>query len=73
MEYTKEQMKAAIVEYKLAARLTADTWVPACGGLEIPAKSRNGSTYLYVYNHATEQHGWLNMETDVVETDNPFN
>ena len=54
-------------EFKRAAELRPDTWVPACGGHEEPAGG-----YLYVFNHATLQHGWLNLATDIVQFDSPF-
>jgi hypothetical protein len=72
MEWTTEQRKAAVAEYKAAQRLNADCWVAACGGQEEPTKARNGTTYLYVWNPAQEQHGWLDMGTDIVQLDDPY-
>ena len=63
---------AAVEEYYRALRLNLDTWVPACGGMEVPGKARNGHTYLFVFNPRQRQHAWLNMDTDIVENENPF-
>jgi hypothetical protein len=57
--------------YRRAETMQADLWVPACGGAETPAKARDGRTYLYVWNPARCQHGWLDMGTDIVTFDNP--
>jgi len=46
-------------------------WVAACGGLEKPMLV-NGTRWLYVWNGTTGQHGWLNLDTDIVYTDRDF-
>ena len=52
------------------ARITkADRWVPACGGSEIPYIDRNGRKVLYVYNFATNTHGFLDCQNDIVWPD----
>jgi hypothetical protein len=55
----------AIYNRALADR--ADTWVPACGGDEIPFEFF-GVRWLYVFNPATRKHAYLNLETDMVYT-----
>ena len=52
--------------------MLSDTWVIACGGTEKPTKTRSGRTYVYVYNFRTDKHGWLDVETDIVQMDNPY-
>jgi hypothetical protein len=54
-------------EYALAQATHADAWVPACGGEEKPMLTRSGLRLLYVYNHATGEHAYLNCDTDLIE------
>lgn len=58
-------------EFLAAATMKADQWVPACGGLETPFL-HNGTQWLYVYNHASEEHGYLNLSTDIVQGNAPW-
>ncbi len=53
-------------EYAAAELAKADRWVAACGGSEVPF-THNGKTFLYVFNFATGEHGFLNMGTDIVQ------
>jgi len=46
-----------------------DAWVPACGGTEVPFKTRSGKMVLYVYNRATGKHAYLDLGTDLIMTD----
>jgi hypothetical protein len=69
-EKTTTQTEAQ-VEYVEAQMAKADKWVAACGGNETWTTARNGRRYLYVFNPATGQHGWLN-QSDVVEMDCPY-
>jgi len=55
-------------EYAAAVEANADRWVPACGGLEVPF-TRNGAEWLYVYNPRRDEHGYLNLGTDIVQED----
>lgn len=57
--------------YQRAETMKADLWIPACGGTETPAKARDGRTYLYCWNAAREQHGWLDLGTDIVTLEDP--
>ena len=54
--------------YWRAVEDEADTWVPACGGTEEPF-NYFGVRWLYVFNPATQQHGYMNLDTDAVHTD----
>ena len=66
MNMTDEQLRG-IAEYERALYEMADRWVPACGGVEVV---ENG--YLYVYNPGRDEHGWLNVATDIVQEESPY-
>lgn len=51
------------------ANTNLDAWVPACGGTEVPFKTRSGRTLLYCWNRHTMQHAYLDVETDLILTD----
>jgi len=53
-------------EYHNARIGKADRWVAACGGFEVPYLDELGRKVLYVYNHATGKHGYLDMGQDIV-------
>lgn len=57
-------------EYAAAALARADRWVAACGGLEVPF-THQGTRYLYVWNPRQNTHGYLNLDTDIVEEEDP--
>lgn len=59
-------IKNETTEYQMARIAKADRWVPACGGLEVPYLDGMGRKVLYVYNHATGKHGYLDMGQDIV-------
>lgn len=42
-----------------------DAWVPACGGQELPFLA-DGTRWLYVWNAGRREHGYLNMDQDIV-------
>jgi hypothetical protein len=42
--------------------------VPACGGLEEPFFF-NGTRWLYVWDSSTKEHGYLNLDTDIIHDD----
>lgn len=44
-----------------------DEWIPACGGHEEPF-TVNHTRWQYMYNPATGEHGYLNLDTDIIET-----
>lgn len=64
-----DEIQALLVKHKLEyeqARIeNADRWVPACGGTELPFEM-HGKRFLYVYNHATGENGYLDMGQDIV-------
>ena len=62
MERTTSGMKA----YEMV-----DQWFPACGGKEIEFK-HYGTRWLYVYNPVRDEHGYLNLDTDIVQPDAPW-
>lgn len=43
-------------------------WVPACGGTEVPFKTRKGFHLWYMWNRITGEHAYLNVETDIFLT-----
>jgi hypothetical protein len=51
------------------AHNTDGYWEPACGGTETPFKTRAGATLLYVYNPVLHKHAYLNVETDLLLSD----
>lgn len=42
------------------------TWVPAAGGTEEPFRTRTGARLLYCYQPSTGRHAYLNMDTDLI-------
>lgn len=58
-------------EYTVALSAKADQWVAACGGLEEEFEHQ-GSNFLYVYNPGRDEHGYLNLGTDIVTPDAPW-
>lgn len=44
-------------------------WVPASGGTEVPFRTRNGYTLLYCWQWSTGRHAYLNVETDIILSD----
>ena len=58
-------------EFYSAVMNGIDNWVPACGGNEVWTLAQNGRSYLYVYNPATREHGWLD-DSDIVNPENPY-
>jgi hypothetical protein len=53
-------------EYQHAQKHRLDAWVPGGGGKETPFRSRQGRRLLYVYNHAKNQHRYLDLDTDTL-------
>lgn len=43
-----------------------DAWVPASGGSETPTRYPDGRTLLYCFNPGTGEHGYLDVETDIM-------
>ena len=43
-------------------------WIPACGGTEVPFKTRAGHTLLYCWQPSSGRHAYINCETDTIMT-----
>lgn len=56
------------LEYEMAKH-GADRWVPANGGTETPFTSRSGIRLLYCWNPHQRKHAYLNVDTDMILTD----
>lgn len=44
-------------------------WIPACGGTELPFRTRTGRWLLYCWNPVTKQHAYIDTETDRILSD----
>jgi len=53
----------------VAVEKVVDAWEPACGGTEQPFTARSGARLLYCYNSALQRHAYVNLDTDMVLTD----
>lgn len=42
-----------------------DNWVPACGGSELPFKTRSGKVLHYMWNRTTGEHAYYCVTDDV--------
>lgn len=45
--------------------MNRDRWVAACGGTEVPFKTRTGKTLWYMWNPRTGEHAYLDMDNDL--------
>lgn len=59
----------AWISYRKAVASKSDNWVPACGGMEQPFRSRSGIWLIYVFQPSTGKHAYLNLGTDIILTD----
>ena len=57
------------VEFQIAIAGNCDQWVAACGGTELPFRSRSGRTLHYMYNPQQKRHAYLDTTTDVILSD----
>lgn len=57
------------VDYAVRFDPEQGNWYPACGGTEVPFRTRGGHTLLYVWQPATGRHAYLNLDTDIVLSD----
>lgn len=71
MERFNTKPETFTLDYRKAMEEKADRWVAACGGKEVPC-IHGGIEYLYVYNHATNEHGYLNLSNDIVQSEAPW-
>lgn len=46
-----------------------DNWYPASGGTEEPFITRNRYRLLYCWQPSTGKHAYLNLDTDIILTD----
>lgn len=49
-----------------AHKASQGNWVPAAGGTETPFRTRSGRKLLYVYQRSTGHHAYLDVETDLI-------
>ena len=57
-------------DYDLAIMKHDDRWVAAGGGSETPF-TFNRQRWLYVFNPKRHRHGYLNLDTDIVQDGSP--
>lgn len=57
------------LEFTMAVTGNKDSWVPACGGTEIPFRARSGVRLLYCYNPQRHKHAYLNVDEDIILSD----
>jgi len=57
-----------VKEYSVAVALNLDEWVPACGGQETVCTVA-GKRFLYVYNPRQHKHAYLDVDCDVIVSD----
>lgn len=43
-------------------------WVPACGGTEVPTRTRTGRKLLYMWHTTTGEHAYYDCDRDVFLT-----
>ena len=53
----------------IIAQREQGNWYPACGGTEKEFTSRGGHRLLYCWQPATGRHAYLNLDTDIVLSD----
>jgi hypothetical protein len=58
-----------IAEQERFKNLKDDSWVPACGGTEVPFKSRSGRRLQYVWQPSTGHHAYLDVDSDIILSD----
>jgi hypothetical protein len=54
---------------QLAENRLNDNWLPACGGTEVPFKSRSGKRLQYVWQPSTGHHAYLDLDSDLILSD----
>ena len=55
--------------FQQAIAENADRWVEACGGTELPFRTRSGRSLHYMYNPQQKRHAYLDTMTDTILTD----
>jgi hypothetical protein len=61
-----KEMEKKIKEVK---EVKEDSWIPACGGTEVPFKSRSGKRLQYVWQPSTGHHAYLDVDSDIILSD----
>jgi hypothetical protein len=63
--------KLTVSEVLDARQAKADqgSWVPACGGTEVPFYTRGGVKLLYCWQPSTGRHAYLDCDQDLFLTD----
>jgi len=51
---------------ELDAKKSQGNWTPASGGTEMIFTSRSGIRLLYCYQASTGKHAYLNVDTDII-------
>ena len=59
--------------FPVAPTIDPDRWIPACGGTEQPFNTRTGRRLLYCWNPGTGQHAYLDVQTDIILTNDEAN
>jgi len=52
-----------------AKRAEQGNWFPACDGTETPFVSRSGKRLLYCFQPSSGRHGYLDLGTDIILSD----
>jgi len=50
---------------QVLAQREQQSWVPACGGSELPFKARNGKMVQYMWNSFSKEHAYYCLSDDV--------
>jgi|TARA_R110000824_G_scaffold388137_1_gene583605 hypothetical protein len=52
----------------IASRKDQGSWIPACGGTEVPFTARSGKRLLYCWQPSTGRHAYLDCGSDIILT-----
>jgi hypothetical protein len=63
----KQMQKSVAGQLQLKReRAEQGAWVPACGGTEVPFRTRTGRTLLYCWQPSTGRHAYIDCTTDLI-------
>jgi len=67
---TKSETRQEAMEriFSEACKNMTDIWLPGSGGTETAFTSRSGVRMLYCYNPGQNRHAYLNIDTDIIMT-----